>query len=146
MKRFSSVLVLAIMLFSMAACTAENEVKVVIDTNVSQSEMNINQDKIIATFGVSIENKKIVGYRPSDEYLEYVVVEYDDSGNKKSEASHFFYFNESYFTIAKRQYGETAAVADEDACYIKVASNYANTGSNKKDYDKLNTDFSLKTP
>ena len=121
------------------------EVKVKLNTNVSQSELSINQNKIMGTFGVSVENKKIVGYRPADEYLEYVVVEYDDSGNKKSEASHFFYFNESYFTIAKRQYGTSAAIADEESCYIKVASNNANTGSYKTDYEKLDADFSLKT-
>lgn len=146
MKKLSAVLVLAAMLFLMAACTSsENEVQGKLNTNVSQSELGINQNKIMGTFGVSVENKKIVGYRPSDEYLEYVVVEYDDSGNKKSEASHFFYFNESYFAVAKRKYGTSAAVAEEESCYIKVASNYANTGSYKTDYEKLNADFSLKT-
>lgn len=146
MKKLSAVLVLALMLISMASCSSDdNEVKFKPNTNVSQSALNVNQNEIMGTFGVSVENKWIVGYRPADEYLEYVVVEYDDSGNKKSEASHLFYYNESYFAKAERKYGSSAAVADKESCYIKVASNYANTGSYKTDYEKLNAEFSLKT-
>ena len=146
MKRILIVSLLVIMLFSTASCAkSETEVKVKLNTNVSQSDIAVNQNKIMATFGVSVENKKIVGYKPADEYLEYVVVEYDENGNKKAEASHCFYFNESYFSVAKRTYGNSAAVVDEESCYIKVASNYANTGSYKTDYEKLNSEFSLKT-
>jgi hypothetical protein len=133
------------MLFSMVACSSENEVTGKLNTNVSQNAVASAQNKAMAGFGVTVENRKIVGYRPADEYLEYVVVEYDDNGNKTAEASYFFYTDESYFAVGKRKYGD-AAIPNEEGCYIKVASNHANTGSYKTDYDKLNADFSLKTP
>lgn len=143
MKKVLTAFVLMIMMLSLASCKSEGY-KVDPSAVTQDSESN-RQNEIIASLGVSIENKWIVGYRAADEYLEYVVVEYEENGNKKAEASHRFYSNESYYQKALRKHGNAVADSDDEGWYIKIASNNADTGSYKADFEKLDKDFTLKT-
>ena len=147
MKKILLFAVIAAMLFSFASCGESGTKKVDLDPNVSQNDMNLSQQQIIDTFGVSIENSSIVGYKFVEEYLEYIVVKYDN-GKKTSESVHRFYTDPSYFKKAMLEHGENnpAIVNDADKCYIKIASNFANSGNYKTDFEKLDADYSIKTP
>lgn len=147
MKKILLFAVVAAMLFSFAACNGSGTKKADLDPNISQSDLNAKQQSVIDTFGVSIENSSIVGYKFVDEYLEYIVVNYKD-GKKTGEATHRFYTDPSYFKKAMTEHGENnpAIIDDEDKCYIKIASNLANTGNYKTDFEALDADYSLKTP
>ena len=147
MKKILLFAIIATMLFSFAGCTKPGTQKGTLDPNISQSDLNYKQQQVIDTFGVSIENSSIVGYKIYDEYLEYIVVKYEN-GKKTSEATHRLYTDPSYFKTALLKLGENnpAVIDDEDKCYIKIASNNANTGSYKTDFTKLDADYSLKTP
>lgn len=147
MKRILFAAVAVIMVFSMASCAEEGKNKVVLDPNLSQSGMAAKQQEVMDTFGVSIKDTSIVGYRATDLYLEYVVVKYEN-GKKTGEATYYFYLDESYFTNALADYGEDnpAITADKEACYIKIASNNANTGKYESDLEKIKADFTVKSP
>ncbi len=147
MKRILFAVVAVIMVFSMASCAEDGKNKVVLDPNLSQSGMAAKQQEVMDTFGVSIKDTSIVGYRATDLYLEYVVVKYEN-GKKTGEATYYFYLDESYFTNALADYGEDnpAITADKEACYIKIASNNANTGKYESDLEKIKADFTVKSP
>ena len=78
MKKILLFAVVAAMLFLFAACNGSGTKKADLDPNISQSDLNAKQQSVIDTFGVSIENSSIVGYKFVDEYLEYIVVNYKD--------------------------------------------------------------------
>ena len=147
MKKILLFAVIAAMLLSFAACAQEGTKKGELDPNISQSDMNAAQQSVIDTFGVSIENSSIVGYKFVDEYLEYIVVKYEN-GKKTSEATHRFYTDPSYFKKAMAEYGtNNPAIIDDDAkCYIKIASNLAGSGNYKTDFESLDAEYTLKTP
>lgn len=147
MKKILLFAVVIAMLFSFASCNKPGTKKVELDPNLSQSDMAVKQQSVIDTFGVSIENSRIVGYRFMEEYLEYIVVRYEN-GKKTGETTHRFYTDTSYFKKAMNENGENnpAIIHDEDKNYIKIASNNADTGSYKSDLEKLDADYSLKTP
>lgn len=145
MKKILLFAIVAVMAFSLASCN-KSGTKVKLDENITQSEFNVKQQRVIDSFGVSIENSAIVGYKIADEYLEYVVVEYQN-GKKSSEATYRLYTDASYYKKALAEYGENPSIISNDyASYIKIASNNANTGVYKTDFEKLDTDYSLKTP
>ena len=94
MKRIISLLMIAVTLFSFAACSGSN-LKGKVDPNLPQGDVDSKQQSVIDTFGVSIDNTWIVGYKREDQYLEYIVVKYEN-GKKAAEATHRFYANDSY--------------------------------------------------
>lgn len=147
MKRILYAALAVIMIMSMASCSNGGGQKVELDPNLSQSNLGAKQQEIMDTFGVSITDSSIVGYRPADQYLEYIVIKYEN-GKKTGEATHYFYSDESYFANALAEYGEDnpAITSDEEACYIKIASNNADTGKYASDLEKIKADFTVKTP
>ena len=147
MKKILIFAVIAAMIFSFASCGESNSKKGKLDPDITQSDMAVNQQSVIDSFGVSIENSRIVGYRFMEEYLEYIVVKYEN-GKKTAEATHRFYTDSSYFKKAMIEHGENnpAVIDDEEKNYIKIASNNADTGSYRSDFEKLDADYSLKTP
>lgn len=147
MKKILIFAVIAAMIFSFASCGESGSKKGKLDLDITQSDMAAKQQSVIDSFGVSIENSRIVGYRFMEEYLEYIVVKYEN-GKKTAEATHRFYTDSSYFKKALNEYGENnpAVIDDEEKNYIKIASNNADTGSYKSDFEKLDADYSIKTP
>lgn len=145
MKKIISLLIIAATVLSFAACT-DSEYKGKVDPNLSQGSVDSMQQSVINSFGVSIDDTWIVGYNRENEYLEYIVVKYEN-GKKASEATHRFYSNDSYYENAVLEMGvnNPAAVKDEEKLYIKVASNQANTGSYKTDFEKIDKLYNVKT-
>ena len=147
MKKIIALTAIFAILFSFGACKKENN-----DGNIVSMYMNeleSNQQSVIGSFGISAEGRRIVGFKVVDgSHLEYIVVEFDtDTGVKKSEAVHCFYYNEGYYNRAKSMLNENAAATYNDkACYIKMASkNVANTGEYDRDVIKIeNAGYTIK--
>lgn len=139
MKRIIAFATVLLMIFGFSACKKENEN--INDFTVHMDEQESRQQLVIGSFGISAEGRRIVGFKAVDgSHLEYIVVEYDtDTGDKKSEAVHCFYYNESYYDKAKRELGENAAATcTDESLYIKMASkNVANTGDYEQDVQKI---------
>ena len=145
MKRIISLLMIAVTLFSFAACS-DSKLKGKVDPNLPQGDVDSKQQSVIDTFGVSIDDTWIVGYKREDQYLEYIVVKYEN-GRKTAEATHRFYANESYYENAVFEMGadNPAVIKDEEKLYIKVASNVANTGNYKSDFETIDAVYNVKT-
>lgn len=145
MKKIISLFIIAAIVLSFAACT-DSDLKGKVDPYITQGDVDSKQQDVINTFGVSIDGTWIVGYKRESEYLEYIVVKYEN-GKKASEATHRFYANDSYYENAVLEMGANnpAAVKDEDKLYIKVASNQANTGSYKTDFEVIDEIYNVKT-
>ena len=136
------------MLLSMAACSSSGGGKNTgkLEENISQSDFSAKQQNVIDTFGISVEDDSIIGYQYADEYLEYIVVKYDN-GKKKSEAIYRFYSNESYYQNALVEFGlkNPAIIKDDAACSIQMATNTANTGNYKTDFEAVDKIYTVKT-
>lgn len=147
MKKIIALSAILVILFSFGACKKENN-----DGNIVSmymDELESKQQSVIGSFGISAEGRRIVGFKVVDgSHLEYIVVEFDtDTGVKKSEAVHCFYYNEGYYNRAKSMLNENAAATYNDkACYIKMASkNVANTGEYDRDVIKIeNAGYTIK--
>ncbi len=139
MKRIIAFATVLLMLFGFSACKNDSENPS--DISMYMDEHESKQQLLIGSFGVSAEGRRIVAYKVVDgSHLEYIVVEYDnDTGVKKSEAVHCFYYNQSYYEKAKRQLNkDAAATCTDDSLYIKMASkNVANTGDYELDVSKI---------
>lgn len=139
MKRVIAFAAVLLMIFGFSAC--KNNSEGTVTPSMYMDEQESRQQGVIGSFGISAEGRRIVGYKVVDgSHLEYIVVEYDtDTGAKKSEAVHCFYYNESYYARAKSMLNEdAAATCDDDALYIKKASkNVANTGKYDSDVQKI---------
>ncbi len=146
MKKIITLLMIAATLFSFAAC-GDSKHKGKVDPYLSQGAVESMQQSVIDTFGVSIDDNWIVGYKRENEYLEYIVVKYEN-GKKAAEATHRFYANDSYYENAVVEMGvnNPAVIKDEEKLYIKVASNNANTGSYKTDFEAIDAIYNVKTP
>ncbi|MBR2869073.1 MAG: membrane lipoprotein lipid attachment site-containing protein [Clostridia bacterium] len=147
MKRIFFFATAVLMLLSMAACSSSGGKSTgKIEENISQSDFSAKQQKVIDTFGISVENNCIVGYQYADEYLEYIVVKYDN-GKKTGEAIHRFYSNESYYQNALVEFGlkNPAIIKDDASCSIKMATNTANTGDYKTDFEAVDKIYTVKT-
>lgn len=138
MKRIIALVTVLLLLFGFSACKNKEGT---VEPSMYMNEQESKQQLIIGSFGISAEGRRIVGYKVVDgSHLEYIVVEYNkDTGEKKSEAVHCFYYNESYYERAKSQLSENAAATcDDDSLYIKMASkNVANTGEYDTDVTKV---------
>ncbi len=136
---------IVVTLFSFTACT-DSELQGKVEPNISQGDVDSKQQSIIDTFGVSIDNTWIVGYKRENEYLEYIVVKYEN-GRKTAEATHRFYANDSYYENAVLEMGvnNPAIIKDEEKLYIKVATNVANTGNYKSDFEAIDAVYNVKT-
>lgn len=138
MKKVVALAAALLMVFSFSACKNKEGT---VEPSMYMDEYESKQQSVIGSFGISAEGRRIVGYKVVDgSHLEYIVVEYDtDTGAKKSEAVHCFYYNESYYTRAKNQLNENAAATcTDESLYIKMASkNVANTGEYDTDVSKI---------
>lgn len=145
MKKIISLLIIAAMLFSFTACT-DSKHKGKVDPYLTQGDVDSKQQSVIDTFGVSVDDAWIVGYKRENEYLEYILVKYEN-GKKTSEATHRFYANDSYYENAVFEMGvnNPAIIKDEEKLYIKVATNVANTGNYKSDFEAIDAVYNVKT-
>ena len=119
MKKIISLLIIAATVLSFAACT-DSDLKGKVDPYITQGSIDSMQQDVINTFGVSIDGVWIVGYKRESEYLEYIVVKYEN-GKKASEATHRFYANGSYYKNALLELIDPAnGLFDMDASVARI--------------------------
>lgn len=148
MKKILAVLSALAVIISLSACKSKPDgvESGVYDPNVvSQNPTAVKQDDIIAeNFGVSIENQRIVGYEGENDYVKYIIIEYDDFGNYRKGQEHFLYHNEDAYKDALHKYGDTVIESDDEALYLSVASGFAGT-KYSDDFKKLDDLYYIKT-
>lgn len=151
MKKFFAMISVLLVLLSLTACKSgksDPKTKVVPYESeaVSQAEMVEKQNqKIAENFGVSIKNKIIIGYIGENEYVKYIVTEYDEAtGNYRKGQEHYLFHSETAYKTALLKYGDSYAEKDDDAWYLVVASGFAGTNYSA-DFERLDKDYKIKT-
>lgn len=113
--------------------------------SVTQSRISIEQAKILASFGITLEKDRIVGYRETDDYLEYVVIKYNGDA-KTNEKNYYIYYNEEVYEKSKELYANANGVEyKDDAITVVVNSSKANTGLYSKDLEIIEKAYKLRT-
>ena len=88
MKKFISViLLLCAVLGALTACSGKNG-----DGEISQIPVNDAQLDKIASFGITYKTQRIVVYAHANNYVKYVVADYENE-KKTAECSYYFYNN-----------------------------------------------------
>ncbi len=101
--------------------------------------------EVIEGLSVSLENKRIVGYRGENDHLVYIVVEYDGKGQKLSETTYYFCFNESVYDFMLPNFEKEPEFTQvKDKLYFTFKSEKAITGTYENDVKKLKTEFTVK--
>lgn len=148
MKRILAVLSVLVLALSFAACGSKNNgtVSGVYDPDaVTQNPTVQKQNDVIAeNFGVSVENKRIVGYVGEDDFVRYIIIEYDDAGNYRKGQEHYLYHSADAYDAAISQYGDAVIEHNDDALYLSVASGFAGTNYDE-DFEKLDKLYRIKT-
>lgn len=110
------------------------------------SPYNLLQSEVIATFGITVENSRIVAVGTSPEgYVRYIVVRYNEKGEKTGELSYFFCLSDQTFDKMVRENKENAAVqVYENERYLTIPSNLANKGIYSQDIEILRKDYNIK--
>jgi len=145
MKRLI-ILFLAVLLLagSLTACSGKtggsNE-----SESFTQSQTSKEQAKILASLGITLDKDRIVAYRETHTYLEYIVSIYD--GDKKiSEKSYYFYYGEGNYEKDKDNYKNAAGVEFKDnAATVVYNSGKANTGNYAGDLELIKKDYTIRT-
>lgn len=151
MKKLFAIIAILSVMVSLAACgsNADNGNTVIVENfsdDVTQAPIAVKQDqKIAEKFGISIENKIIIGYIGENEYVKYIVTEYDEAtGNYRKGQEHYLFHSESAYKNALLKYGNSYAEKDDEAWYLVVASGFAGTNYSD-DFEKLDKDYDIKT-
>lgn len=148
MKRILAVLSVLVLALSFAACGSKDSgtVSGIYDPDaVTQNPTAQKQSKVIAeNFGVSIENKRIVGYEGEDDFVRYIIIEYDDFGNYRKGQEHYLYHNADAYKAAIDKYGNAVIEHDDEALYLSVAAGFAGTNYDV-DFEKLDKLYKIKT-
>lgn len=149
MKRILSLLMIAAMLFCFCACDDSQTVQSGMVGNGAQDETSpygVMQNKVIGSFGITVENSRIVAVKSHYEgYIEYVVVRYNEKGEKTGELSYYFCLNEQIFeSMTEENKDNTAVQVYEDKRYLTIPTNYANNGVYAKDLEIMKKDFHIK--
>lgn len=149
-KILAMISVLSVMLSFAACSSSKKDPKTTVvpyeSDAVTQSPIAEKQNqKVAEKFGVSIENKIIVGCIGENEYVKYIVTEYDEAtGNYRKGQEHYLFHSESAYKAALLKYGDSYAEKDDDAWYLVVASGFAGTNYSA-DFEKLDKDYDIKT-
>lgn len=149
MKRIISLLMIATMIFGFCACGDSQQTQGGMVGNGAQDETSpydVLQSDVIDTLGITFEKSRIVAIQSYDEgYVEYVVVRYNDKGEKTGELSYYFCLNDQIFEQMIADNKENAAVqVYESERYLTVPTNYANKGVYEQDLEVLKKDYYIK--
>ncbi len=138
MKKLLSLLLIALLLLSLVACAGSSEFE--------QDPVTLLQNDVIGTFGITVENEKIISYIGENNYIKYININYNDEGKVK-ETTHYFYNNDADFEEAKELYSSNAAaVIDSEKRHISFNTSEINTGSFNGDKDLLKSNgFTIKS-
>lgn len=140
MKKIISLILAAALLICCSACSGNKTEP----GEFEQSEITVAQNEIISTFGITIENSRIVAYENGIDYVKYIVANY--SGNVKTdEYTHYFYLNSVAFEKFAENYSENEnATVDAEKLYICVATNIADTYDYTKDKALIEEEYIIK--
>lgn len=110
------------------------------------SPYDILQSNVIGTLGITVENSRIVAMKSSPEgYVRYVVVRYNENGEKTGELSYFFCLSDQTFDkLVEENKDNTAAKVYESERYITIPSNLASKGVYTQDLEILRKDYFIK--
>ncbi len=137
MKKILSAILILVLLLGVSACSQGGEFE--------QNEYAKAQMEVIEGLSVSLENKRIVGYKGENDHLIYIVAEYDEDVRKISETTYYFCFNESVYDFIIKDFKDEPELKEiKDKLYFTFKSDKAITGSYAEDVKKLKTEFSVK--
>lgn len=116
-----------------------------INEEYSQSAVAREQAKLLASFGITLEKDRIVGYRETTDFLEYVVAIYE--GDKKiSEKNYIIFYREDTYKEDKDSYKNAAGVEFNDAAATVIYNSAkANTGAYATDLELIKKNYVLRT-
>lgn len=139
MKKFISViLLLCAMLGALTACSVKNG-----DGEISQIPVNDAQLDKIASFGITYKTQRIVVYAHANNYVKYVVADYENE-KKTAECSYYFYNNEEAYGKAKAELKGTTAQFDDSAWLVSLGEGLAAYGKFEADLELLGKDYTVK--
>ena len=138
MKKILSVLLVFVLLSGLCACSQSGK------ENASDKYAQARTE-VIQSLNVSLENKRIVGYKGENDHLIYIVVEYDENVRKISETTYYFCFNESVYDYMVPQFeNEPGFTEFRDKIYFTFETDKASIGIYEKDVNKLKTEVTVK--
>ena len=135
-KIISLFLVLITVILGFCACSQSGEFE---NDDYSKAQM-----EIIENFSISLENRRIVGFKGENDHLVYIIVEYDEKVQKISETTYYFCFNESVYNAMVDNFkDEPEFNGIKDKIYFTFKSDKASTGKYESDVEKLKTEFTV---
>lgn len=150
MKRIISLILTVAVLLCLCACNdsqKQPQVGFVGDGNQSTTDpCSVRQEEVVATFGITMKNSRIVASRSSQEgYTEFVVVRYNENGEKTGELSYFFCLSEQSFDKMVEENKDNPAVqVYEYERYLTIPTNHASKGIYDEDVKVLEKDYILR--
>lgn len=139
MKKFISViLLLCAVLGALTACSGS-----VSDSELTQIPVNDAQLDKIASFGITYKTQRIVVYAHANNFVKYVVADYENE-KKVAESSYYFYNNEEAYGKAKAELSGTTAKFDDSAWMVTLGEGLAAYGSFAEDLKLLGEDYTVK--
>lgn len=147
MKRIITLFLAVIMICGFCACNDSNQSGMV--GNGAQEETGVHgvlQAEVIGNFGITYEKSRIVAVKSHDEgYVEYVVVNYDNSGKKTGELSYFFCLHgQSFEQMVEKNKDNPAVQVYETERYLTKPTNHAIKGNFDQDLELLKKDYNIK--
>lgn len=137
MKRIISLFFVFAFMIGLCGCGSSKEYE--------PSEYAKAQTEVIQSLSVSIENRRIVGYKGENDHLIYIVVEYDENARKVSETTYYFCFNESVYNYMLPDFKDEPDLKEvKDKIYFTFSSDKASMGTYEMDVNKLKTEFTVK--
>ncbi len=139
MKRIIALISALLMIFSLASCHKPPQ------ADGSKSDpAEIAQADIIAGFGITQKDSRIVAYTTDNGYLKYIVAYYED-GVKTNEFVHFFYTNDEYFDSGTERFKNAAGVTmEKEKRYLSYRTLDLNTGSYDTDLEFVKKSYTVK--
>lgn len=140
MKKLICAVFALCMLFSLSSCNKKGG-------DLPDSQQNpvvLEQKKEIDALGVTEQNKKLVVFTHTNEYVKYIVANYFEDGTKKDETVYLYYISEYCYQQDLPKFANLGITANDDLWLISYSDNNADTGAFAGDYDKLCADYYIK--
>lgn len=136
MKRIISLFLAVAFMLGLCACGSNEEYE--------PDKYAKAQTEVIQSLSVSLENRRIVGYKGENDHLIYIVVEYDENVRKVSETTYYFCFNESVYNYMLPNFKDEPDLKEiRDKIYFTFTSDKASMGTYETDVNKLKTEFTV---
>ena len=149
MRRIISLLMVAAMLIGLCACGNSEQPQSGLVGDGAQDETSpygVLQSEVIGTLGITVENSRIVATESNDKgYVRYIVVRYNNKGEKTGELSYFFCLSDQTFdNMVEENKENTAVQVYENERYLTIPTNLANKGIYAQDLEILKKDYHIR--